>query len=63
MHPSQSPFAGIERDAALYELRIEAVNFDFFLAPDAGKETAVVMVGLGFNFKYLWQLSFVKEHI
>jgi hypothetical protein len=39
------------------------VRFELFLAPRAGEKPAFVMVRLRFNFKYLRQLSFVKEHI
>jgi hypothetical protein len=43
MHSPHGSYAGIERDVALHQLRVQPMRFKFPPAPGPGKKTTLVL--------------------
>jgi len=63
MDASQGPLSRVKRDAALHDLRIQALVFKFFLAPRTSEKTALVAIELEVDFENSRQLGFMKGHL
>lgn len=54
MKTTKSSVLGVEGNAALRQLRIQFVTFEFLLAPAARKEPALIGDGFEIYLEYLW---------
>lgn len=63
MHAAQRPFAFVERDVALFHMRIDAVRFEFLSAKRAGEKPALICVRLQFDYKCTGQFRLRENQI
>jgi hypothetical protein len=62
MHAAKGALQLVERYVALYRLPIQAVRFEFLLAPGACKETPLIFVLVQLDDESSWQLCLPKKH-
>ena len=62
MHPTKSPFALVEGNAALNQPGIEPLFFEFSLTPRARKESSLIDLTVELNLDKARDLGLVKNH-
>jgi hypothetical protein len=62
MYPAQSSLPAVEGNAALHQIGVQAVAFEFALTPRTPKATALIVNGLDVDFENPGQLGLVKLH-
>ena len=62
MHAPQSTFPLVEGNTALYQLRVQSVPLELSATPSAGKKSATVLLGFGFDDKGPLQIRFSEDH-